>query len=117
MTYTVTKRFNVKEEFASTLEHSTMNDFKANVMRINEFTEADYVDALRNANIPDWDEKESAYILARARKTESFDLDTKTYIVSREWDSIDQWNDHLRFHELSAVPDEFTTHYVQSIDD
>lgn len=115
MTYTVTKRFNIKEEFASTLEHSTMADFKANVMRINEFSEADYIDALRNAGIPDWAEKESAYILARSRKTESFDSDTKTYIVSRDWDSIDQWEDHLRFYKLSAIPDEFTKYYVQNI--
>ena len=115
MVYRVTKKFTVKPEYADSLDHSTMEEFKTNVMQLDEKGESDYIQVLKDANIDGWAEKESDHIAARNRKTESFDAEEKAYIVSRDWDSIDQWNDHVKFHIESSSDEVFKIYYDESI--
>lgn len=115
MTYRVIKNFNIAPAYSDELEYSTLAAFKENVMRIYDYTEENYLQHLDNAGIVDWDQKREAYILARERKTESFDEETKTYTVIRDWDSLEQWEDHRHFSILNQGLAEFDELYIQTL--
>lgn len=97
MTYVVTKIFRIKPQYVDEIPHSTIEEFKAHVLQHSangEKGEDYYIELLRAANIPGWDEKEAGFIAARSNKTESFDDVTKEYTVTRTWESFDQWYEY-----------------------
>ena len=118
MTYTVTKKFKIKAEYADTIAHSTMEEFKSNVMLMDDLTDDQYIDLLRAANIPLWNEKEAEFLKARSNKVESFDAETKEYTVTRTWDSLEQWAEYsscIAEANLQATVEQLGLYYDEEI--
>ena len=120
MTYTVKRKYVIKPEYADSTPHSTLEEFKANVLQIGVFGEKGeeyYVSRIRSLNLEGWDEREAEFSAARANKVEFFNESTKELIIVRTWDSIDQWLDYNKFISSANLEDEFVVLYtIEDID-
>lgn len=115
MTYTVKRKYVIKPEYADSISHSTLEEFKANVLQHGangEKGEEYYVSRIRSLNLEGWDEREAEFLAARANKVESFDESTKELTIVRTWDSIEQWFDYIQIISLANLEDEFVVLYT-----
>ena len=115
MTHIVAKKYVIKPEYADSVPHSTLEEFKANVLQHgpnDEKGEDYYISKIRSLNLPGWAEREAEFVLARSSIVESFDESTKELTITRTWDSLMQWIDYSDFITAANLEEEFVVLYT-----
>lgn len=115
MSYTVSKKFKIRPEYAFEIPHSTLEEFKENVLMESTKNEEYYIQKLRDANMDGWSEREAEFVAVRANKNESFDEETKEYTVTRTWDSFEQWQDYSDYVQEANLINEFVVYHTEEL--